>query len=274
MEAKLPTALDSQPGIHLRPSEADDGFPRATASLLAHMANNGFRPKTIQWDGEPHRFPGKDQRRDDSWLRLGRISDALSDDEERAKSAKRPNPKADPNPDYKHRPWAQWLKRAEAGTLASTEAAVGHVKRGGLVGLVPGVHGLAVLDVDTGDPSDLEHRYPPLAKAATRRGAHLIYAAPDKRPVSPLEKGCRSKQGRPRTRRARPCNRMIGERPCGRLTAPCDHASCVRNPAHCGQPDLATRVLWGTLAKLVHRTGYPTARMSGGAQRRARERLV
>ena len=138
MEAKLPTALDSQPGIHLRPSEADDGFPRATASLLAHMANNGFRPKTIQWDGEPHRFPGKDQRRDDSWLRLGRISDALSDDEERAKSAKRPNPKADPNPDYKHRPWAQWLKRAEAGTLASTAAAVGHVKRGGLVGVVPG----------------------------------------------------------------------------------------------------------------------------------------
>ena len=117
---------------------------------------------------------------DNSWLLLGRIRDALSDDEERARSAKRPNPKADPNPDYKDRPWTHWRKRAKAGTLASTDAAVEHVKRGGLVGLVPGVHGLAVLDVDTGDPTDLEHRYPPLATAATRRGAHLYYAAPDK----------------------------------------------------------------------------------------------
>ena len=127
------------------------------------------------------RWAGEYLRSDNSWLLLGRIRDALSTDEERARSAKRPDSKADPNPDYKHRPWAQWLKRAEAGTLASTEAAVAHVKRGGLVGLVPGVHGLAVLDVDTGDPADLEHRYPPLAKAATRRGAHLFYAAPDKR---------------------------------------------------------------------------------------------
>ena len=79
------------------------------------------------------------------------------------RSAKRPNPKADPNPDYKHRPWTQWLKRAEAGTLASTAAAVGHVKLGGLVGVVPGVHGIAVLDVDTGNPTDLERRYPRLA---------------------------------------------------------------------------------------------------------------
>ena len=126
------------------------------------------------------RWAGEYLRSDNSWLLLGRIRDALSTDEERARSAKRPDSKADPNPDYKHRPWAQWLKRAEAGTLASTEAAVAHVKRGGLVGLVPGVHGLAVLDVDTGDPSDLERRYPPLAKAATRRGAHLFYAAPDK----------------------------------------------------------------------------------------------
>ena len=90
---------------------------------------------------------------DNSWLLLGRIRDALSDDEERARSAKRPNPKADPNPDYKDRPWTHWRKRAKAGTLASTDAAVEHVKRGGLVGLVPGVHGLAVLDVDTGDPT-------------------------------------------------------------------------------------------------------------------------
>ena len=33
-----------------------------TSSLLAHMANNGFRPKAIQWDGKVHRFPGRDQR--------------------------------------------------------------------------------------------------------------------------------------------------------------------------------------------------------------------
>ena len=42
------------------------------------------------------------------------------------------------------------------------------------------VHGLAVLDVDTGDPTDLERRYPPLATADTRRGTHLFYSAPDK----------------------------------------------------------------------------------------------
>ena len=130
-------------------------------------------PDGIRWAGEY-------LRSDNSWLLLGRISDALSDDEERAKSAKQPNRKADPNPDYKHRPWADWLKRAKGGTLASTQAAVEHVKRGGLVGLVPGVHGLAVLDVDTGDPTDLERRYPPLATATTRRGTHLFYAAPDK----------------------------------------------------------------------------------------------
>ena len=130
-------------------------------------------PDGIRWAGEY-------LWSDNSWLLLGRIRDALSDDEERVKSSKRPNPKADRNPDYKRRPWADWLKRANAGTLASTDAAVEHVKRGGLVGLVPGVHGLAVLDVDTGDPSDLERRYPPLATADTRRGAHLFYAAPDK----------------------------------------------------------------------------------------------
>ena len=38
----------------------------------------------------------------------------------------------------------------------------------------------AVLDVDTGDPTDLERRYPTLVRADTRRGAHLFYAAPDK----------------------------------------------------------------------------------------------
>ena len=130
-------------------------------------------PDGILWAGEY-------LSSDNSWLLLGRISDALSDDEERAKSAKQPNRKADPNPDYKHRPWADWLKRAKAGTLASTQAAVEHVECGGLVGLVPGVHGLAVLDLDTGDPSDLERRYPPLATADTRRGTHLFYAAPDK----------------------------------------------------------------------------------------------
>ena len=130
-------------------------------------------PDGIRWAGEY-------LRHDNSWLLLGRIRDALSEDEERAKSAKRPNSRADPNPGYKRSPWADWLKRANAGTLASTDAAVEHVKRGGLVGLVPGVHGLAVLDVDTGDPSDLERRYPPLATAATRRGTHLFYAAPDK----------------------------------------------------------------------------------------------
>ena len=43
-------------------------------------------------------------RSDNSWLLLGSIMDALSDDEERARSAKRPNPKADPNPDYQDRP--------------------------------------------------------------------------------------------------------------------------------------------------------------------------
>ena len=130
-------------------------------------------PDGIRWAGEY-------LRSDNSWLLLGSTRDALSDDEERAKSAKRPNPKADPNPDYEHRPWGDWLKRAEAGTLASTEAAVGHVKLGGLVGVVPGVHGIAVLDVDTGDPTDLERRYPTLVRADTRRGAHLFYAAPDK----------------------------------------------------------------------------------------------
>ena len=130
-------------------------------------------PDGIRWAAEY-------LRSDRSWLLLGSIRDALSDNEERAKSAKRPNRRADPHPDYKNRPWNDWLNRAKAGTLASTEAAVEHVKRGGLVGLVPGVDGLAVLDVDTGDPSDLERRYPPLATAATRRGAHLFYAAPDK----------------------------------------------------------------------------------------------
>ena len=130
-------------------------------------------PDGIRWASEY-------LRHDNSWLLLGRIRDALSEDEERAKSAKRPNSRADPNPGYKRSPWADWLKRANAGTLASTDAAVEHVKCGGLVGLVPGVHGLAVLDVDTGDPTDLERRHPPLARAATRRGVHLFYAAPDK----------------------------------------------------------------------------------------------
>ena len=104
------------------------------------------------------RWAGEYLRSDNSWLLLGRIRDALSTNEERARSAKRPDSKADPNPDYQSPPWADWLKRANEGTLASTDAAVDHTERGGLVGLVPGVHGLAVLDVDTGDPSDLEHR--------------------------------------------------------------------------------------------------------------------
>ena len=130
-------------------------------------------PDGIRWASEY-------LRHDNSWLLLGRIRDALSEDEERAKSAKRPNSRADPNPGYKRSPWADWLKRANAGTLASTDAAVEHVKCGGLVGLVPGVHGLAVLDVDTGDPTDLERRHPPLARAATRRGVHLFYSAPNK----------------------------------------------------------------------------------------------
>ena len=34
-----------------------------TGQLLEHMASSGLRPKAIQWDGEPHRFPGKDQQR-------------------------------------------------------------------------------------------------------------------------------------------------------------------------------------------------------------------
>ena len=89
-------------------------------------------PDGIRWAGEY-------LRSDRSWLLLGSTRDALSDNEERAKSAKRPNRRADPHPDYKNRPWNDWLNRAKAGTLASTEAAVEHVKRGGLVGLVPGV---------------------------------------------------------------------------------------------------------------------------------------
>ena len=48
------------------------------------------------------------------------------------------------------------------------------MKLGGLVGVVPGVHGIAVLDVDTGDPTDLERRYPTLVRADTRRGAHHL----------------------------------------------------------------------------------------------------
>ena len=46
------------------------------------------------------RWAGEYLRSDNSWLLLGRIRDALSTNEERARSAKRPNPKADPNPDY------------------------------------------------------------------------------------------------------------------------------------------------------------------------------
>jgi len=38
-------------------------FPDSDASLLAHMEGNGLRPKTITWDGKPHRFPGRNQQR-------------------------------------------------------------------------------------------------------------------------------------------------------------------------------------------------------------------
>ena len=39
------------------------GLSDPTAALLAHMARNGFRPRNIIWDGEPHRFPGRNQKR-------------------------------------------------------------------------------------------------------------------------------------------------------------------------------------------------------------------
>ena len=47
------------------------------------------------------------------------------------------------------------------------------------VGIVPGGSGLAVLDVDDGDPAELIRKHPPLARSITpSTGSHLIYAHP------------------------------------------------------------------------------------------------
>ena len=114
----------------------------------------------------------------DPWLLLGTVQDALGKSGPRAeKQAKRPNPALDPNPPEAG-PWKQWLERAKRGELASTEAAADHVRKGGLVGIVPGVHDLAVLDVDEGDPEKLTDEYCPASVARTRRGSHLYYEAP------------------------------------------------------------------------------------------------
>ena len=64
---------------------------------------------------------------------------------------------------------------------ATLEAALSHIQGGGLVGLIPGRSGIAVLDVDAGDPADLIAAHPPLATLQTRRkgGFHLPYAKPE-----------------------------------------------------------------------------------------------
>ena len=56
-----------------------------------------------------------------------------------------------------------------------------HQGGGGLVGLIPGRVGIAVVDVDRGDPADLMNAWPPLAMVRTRRkgGVHLLYARPE-----------------------------------------------------------------------------------------------
>ena len=40
--------------------------PDPTADLLAHMVRRGLCPKMIHWNGEPQRFPGRDQTRGDN----------------------------------------------------------------------------------------------------------------------------------------------------------------------------------------------------------------
>ena len=61
------------------------------------------------------------------------------------------------------------------------EEALSHQGTGGLVGLIPGRVGIAVVDVDRGDPADLMNAWPPLAVVRTRRkgGVHLLYARPE-----------------------------------------------------------------------------------------------
>ena len=41
------------------------GFDSSSSSM-AHLARNGLHPKAIRWDGEPLRFPGRNQQRGDN----------------------------------------------------------------------------------------------------------------------------------------------------------------------------------------------------------------
>ena len=115
----------------------------------------------------------------DEWLTEGRRliplgirRRALSPDKSIAGPEKRPNASMMPS--------GKWRENELAGQLLDGESAAAYAsKDGGLLGLRPGSHGVAVLDVDHGDPRRLLAKYPPLAVAPTRAGTHLIYSAPD-----------------------------------------------------------------------------------------------
>lgn len=73
------------------------------------------------------------------------------------------------------------VKRSRTGRAIAPDKASDRVRKGRMVGVVPSALGLAVLDVDRYTPEDLTaltDAHPPVARARTRSGVHLIYEHP------------------------------------------------------------------------------------------------